>query len=109
DSLAQVLGCDIALDVSAGSNADAAGLLGDDHGNGVSFLGDPDARAMPSPQLLRQLWVRRQRQEAWCRSDAVLLHNYRSVMQRGVFQEDGSQQVVGQVCVQRHAAVNVVA
>ncbi len=68
-----------------------------------------DGRAMPRPELAAHTRVDGQRQEAGGRGDAVLLEDDRAVVQRRAGLEDRHQQVVGQLRVERDAALDVVA
>src|ERR1700734_3494904 len=43
----QLVDAEVALDLAGNRQADAARLLGNDHGDGVSFLGYANTRAMP--------------------------------------------------------------
>ena len=76
------IGVEAALDLSVDDDRDAAGLLGHDDRHRVVLLGQADRGAMPRPELLAQLRVHRQRQEAGGRRDAIVLHDDRAVVQR---------------------------
>ena len=64
---------------------------------------------MARPELLAQLRVHRQRQEARGGGDAIVLDDDGPVVQRRLGQEDAQQQIVGQDGVERDAAFDVVA
>ena len=79
---AQALGRDIALDLAADGNADAAGFLRDDHRDRVGLFRDSDAGAMAGAELGGEQRIHGERQEAGGGGDAVLLQNDGAVMQR---------------------------
>jgi len=87
----------------------AAGLFGDDEGDRVAFLADPERRAVPRAQLPSRVRRARQREEAAGRPGPVTLDDDGAVVERRLRQEDRLEQIRRHDRIERHAELDVVA
>jgi hypothetical protein len=80
ETVAQLFHTQITLDLARNCQADHACLLGNDYGDGIGFLGNANARAMPRPQLSGKHRVHGQGQKARSSRNAVILYDHSAVM-----------------------------
>ena len=106
---AQRVGVESTLDLTVDDDRDEAGFLRDDNRHRVVLFGEPDGRAMTGAELLAQLRIDRQRQEARRRRNAIGLHDHGAVVQRRRGLKDAHEQIVGQHGVERNPALDVIA
>jgi hypothetical protein len=70
----------ITLNLARDCQANAAGFLGNDYGDGIGFLGYSNARTMPRSQLRGKHRVHGKRQEACGSRNTVILHDHSAIV-----------------------------
>ena len=97
----------MALEHPADGDGDRAVFLRDDHDDRVGNLARANACAVARTEVARQVRIVAQRHDAARRSHTAAADNDRAVVQGRVFKEEIAQQLLGQLCVDDGAGLEI--
>ena len=99
EQLLERLRLEVTLEQSADGDGDGARLLRDDDDHGVGIFAHANARAVAHTEVAAEVHILRQRQHTAARQDAPVADDDRTVVHRGLDEEDVFQQLAAHLRV----------